>query len=226
MHKILILLLSMSIPIIGFAQGQISRPQKHIEPTHQSVLEKSTSSSTSSKQTRILSEPTGYKNNYGYVDLGLPSGTMWSSMNLGASKPEDIGELYKWGETVPDQRVNCTYGKDISDISAKRQYDAAFSNWGTAWRIPTDQEMSELINNCTWEWINYNGVCGYKVIGPNGNSIFFPSDKNNHGDYWSATSDKNNTACSYRLQFVANVTPFISEHGRYGSLYIRPVTSK
>ena len=53
--------------------------------------------------------------------------------------------------------------------------DAAHINWGGAWRMPNYEELRELREHCTWTWITQNGTNGYKVVGPNGNSIFLPA---------------------------------------------------
>lgn len=133
-----------------------------------------------------------------YVDLGLPSGTLWATMNVGADSPEDYGDYFAWGETEPKEVYNwstykwcngssttqtkyCTsssYGtvdnKTVLDLAD----DAANANWGGDWRMPTDEEREELQNTSytTWTWTTKNGVQGYKVASKiNGNSIFLPA---------------------------------------------------
>lgn len=117
------------------------------------------------------------------VDLGLS--VYWASCNLGAETPEEYGNFYAWGETKPKSSYtqgnysyynqNTTEYIEIgSDISGT-QYDAATNNLGSDWRIPTYNEINELINNCTWEWTQIEGINGYKIMGENGNSIFIPS---------------------------------------------------
>ncbi len=117
------------------------------------------------------------------VDLGLS--VYWSSCNLGATKPEECGEYYAWGETKPNNRyakdIYSYYNKDNdtwTDIGSNISgtwYDAAKVNLGSDWRMPTMEEMTELVNQCTWVWAQINSVNGYKVTGPNGNSIFIPA---------------------------------------------------
>ena len=138
-------------------------------------------------------------NVHGYVDLGLS--VKWATCNVGATTPEDYGHYFAWGETSPKDEYtedNCsTYGKQMSDIAGDAQYDAATANWGGTWRMPTDAEMQELIDKCTWTWTTQNGVNGYKVEGPSGNSIFLPAAgcrfwsslgyAGNDGYYWSST---------------------------------------
>lgn len=114
------------------------------------------------------------------IDLGLPSGTKWACCNIGASTPADDGDYFRWGETKPMKEgdTSSTYpytGMDIgSDISGTR-YDAASANWGTDWRMPTQRQIQELIDNCTYEWTVYNRTSGAKVSGRNGHTIFLPA---------------------------------------------------
>ena len=89
-------------------------------------------------------------------------------MNIGASKPEDNGGYYCWGYTgmwsdyyEPD-RVNTP--EDISGT----QYDIAHVKWGGNWRLPTLEQINELLSQCTLFWTNQNGVNGLLVTGPNG----------------------------------------------------------
>lgn len=138
---------------------------------------------------------------YVAVDLGLPSGLKWASCNIGATVPEEYGSYFAWGEVSPkssyyeSNSVICDKG--MSDISGNAQYDVARANWGANWRMPTKQEQEELCNDCTWQWTTLNGVNGYKVTGPNGNSIFLPAAGYRYGTsltnegaggyYWSST---------------------------------------
>jgi uncharacterized protein YjdB len=133
------------------------------------------------------------------VDLGLPSGVKWASFNLGASKPEEYGYYYAWGETEPKSfYTERTYqwfssgdggegftkycfdpdegyngfvdNKGILDP----EDDAAHVNLGDDWRMPTAGEWSELVLGCTLEWTSVNGLNCLKATGPNGNSIILP----------------------------------------------------
>ncbi len=138
-------------------------------------------------------------NGHEYVDLGLS--VKWATCNVGASKPEDYGNYYAWGETKTKSDYSSsnsvTSGKSISDIGGKSQYDAARAKWGGTWRLPTKAELEELKNKCIWKWTTQNGVKGYKVTGPNGNSIFLPAAgfryvssliyAGEYGLYWSST---------------------------------------
>ncbi len=149
------------------------------------------------------------------VDLGLPSGLKWATCNVGATSPEDYGNYYAWGETTTkasyDGSNSVTYNQQISDFSGNATYDAARANWGSTWRMPTKAEMEELENNCTWTWTTQNGVNGYRVTGPNGNSIFLPAAGycrgssryyvGERGYYWSSTPDESDTITAFYLHF-------------------------
>ena len=138
---------------------------------------------------------------YEYVDLGLPSGLRWATCNVGADNPWEYGGYYAWGEVNTKseytQENSLTFDVELGDISGNPEYDAAAANWGGNWRMPTSVEFEELINNCTWTWTVQNGVDGYLVTGPNGNSIFLPAAGiisgtssyyvSFNGSYWSST---------------------------------------
>ena len=137
-------------------------------------------------------------NNHEYVDLGLPSGTLWATCNVGANSPEEYGNYYAWGETEPKSvydwspykwckgsydtlikyNTNSSYGTVDNKTVLDLEDDAAHVNWGGDWRMPTQDEIKELwdSDNCTWSWITQNGVNGYRVTSKsNGNSIFLPA---------------------------------------------------
>ena len=149
------------------------------------------------------------------VDLGLPSGTIWATCNIGASRPEDYGDYYAWGETqikdiytwesyiyaegTTDDNPGITkysnnYNIDTLTILDSND-DVASMNWGKCWRIPTYDKFVELIDKCSALWINQNGVFGYLFIGTNGNTIFFPAAGYRNSDglvsgqgrYWSCS---------------------------------------
>ena len=136
------------------------------------------------------------------VDLGLPSGLKWASFNLGASKPQEFGYYYAWGETEPKDDYSwptykwgkdgsltkyCYNGRDGYDgfkdnkVFLEVMDDAASVALGGKWRMPTSEEQQELMNMCSWKWTTMDGVEGRKVTGPNGNSIFFPAAKSRRG---------------------------------------------
>ena len=140
-----------------------------------------------------------------WVDLGLPSGTLWATCNIGANSPEEYGDYFAWGETVPKDYYNwSTYkwcnGSDttLTKYCTNSSYgyngftdgkteldledDAAYVNWGSSWRMPTTEQQQELINNCTLTWTQGNGVGGLLVTGPNGNILFLPAAGDREGE--------------------------------------------
>ena len=133
-----------------------------------------------------------------YVDLGLPSGLLWATCNVGADTPEGYGDYFAWGETTPKDYYgwstyqHCmgsdytltkycqdpSYGYDgFTDIltTLEPSDDAATANWGDGWRMPTQPEFQELLHNTTRIWTTQNGVNGRLFTAANGNSIFLPA---------------------------------------------------
>ena len=176
-------------------------------------------------------------NGHEYVDLGLS--VKWATCNVGASKPEEYGNYYAWGETNTKNEYNwensVTYGKNFSDIGGNPAYDVACKQWGSTWRLPTKAEFDELRNenNCTWTWTEQNGVKGYKVTSrKNGNSIFLPAAGWRHGTslynqgiygrYWSSTPRKKDSGNACDLNFGGGYRSGWYE--RYGGRSVRPVS--
>lgn len=174
------------------------------------------------------------------IDLGLPSGTKWASCNVGANKPEEYGDYYAWGETTTKKEYtydNYLYyknGKYLNigaDISGT-QYDVARAKWGGKWRIPTKDEVEELVDNCKYEWTTLNGVKGGKFTGPNGNSIFFPAagyrwdgdlyDSGEYGNFWSSSQHPDYSGFAYGLGFYSGGTGWSSDDRGQGQS-VRPV---
>ena len=127
-------------------------------------------------------------NGHEYVDLGLPSGIKWATCNVGATKPEEYGSYYAWGETEEKSNYswstykwcNGSYNSITkyttqSAVTLYPEDDVAHVKWGGGWRMPTYEELVELHDNCTWIWTKENGINGYKVTSYNGNSIFLPA---------------------------------------------------
>ena len=123
-------------------------------------------------------------NGHEYVDLGLPSGTLWATMNIGAYKQEGVGDYFAWGETNSKNNFNWATYFDSSAktyCSGKRTIlevgnDAACKKWGNRWHIPTRQQWDELISYCNWSWSTINGVKGYMVWDKTWKkSIFLPA---------------------------------------------------
>lgn len=137
----------------------------------------------------------GHSEHHYYVDLGLPSGTLWATCNVGASSPEDFGDYFAWGEVEPKESyLDYKWGYSYTSLTkycTKSSYgyngfvdnkteleledDAAYINWGPSWCMPSYDQFEELLTKCTWTWITRNGVNGELVTGPNGNTIFLPA---------------------------------------------------
>ncbi|MBR4974533.1 MAG: DUF1566 domain-containing protein, partial [Bacteroidales bacterium] len=144
-----------------------------------------------------------------------PSGLKWATCNVGANSPEGYGDYYAWGEVETKSEYyesnSKTYGKSMSDISGNSTYDVARAKWGGSWRLPTEDEFKELRQKCKWEWTTINGKIGYKLTGPNGNSIFLPAaghrlgsslyGAGEYGYYWSSTPDESSDFNAYGLYF-------------------------
>lgn len=171
------------------------------------------------------------------VDLGLPSGLKWATCNIGANSPEENGDFFAWGEIAPKDEYsfeNCLmYGNKIENISGNPQYDAARANWGGNWRMPTHDEINELIDNCKWKFTTQNNVSGMLVTGKNGNSIFLPAsgdcfgtshfEEGEKGHYWSSMTLEGDDGSAVNLYFQ-NFGNYGSEYGaRYLGRVIRAV---
>ncbi len=189
-----------------------------------------------------------------YVDLGLPSGLKWATCNVGANSPEDYGDYFAWGEVELKEYYDWetykygTSSYQLTKYCSNSNYgyngftdkntvldpedDAATVNWGGAWRMPTKAEQDELRNNCTWDWTTQNGVNGYKVVGPNGNSIFLPAagymyfsslnGAGSYGDYWSSSLCTDFPVDAYFVDFYSDGVDWGSSTREYGRS-VRPV---
>ncbi len=153
-----------------------------------------------------------------YVDLGLPSGTLWATYNVGASTPEDYGSYFAWGETTTKSTYSWSNYQYASGSASTAiyigsflpnnnkvtsiqgtQYDAAKAQWGNDWVMPSKDQVHELINKCSVSAKTINGVKGVQYKGPNGKTMFLPcggykADGNHNGVgtegyYWSGTGD-------------------------------------
>jgi hypothetical protein len=198
----------------------------------------------------------GLSNGYEYVDLGLPSGTLWATCNVGTNTPLGYGALFAWGETEPKDDYSLSSYKwydegytkycagsfiysdtcIVEDNKAELELsdDAANANLGGAWRTPTHAEIQELVLSCTWDWKNINGVKGHVVTGSNGNVIFLPAaacngyDVNLFGNYWTSTRDSTYSDAAYVLD--NSQEEVLSNRGafylRSYGRSVRPVISK
>ena len=179
--------------------GRSVRPVLNIE---------SLNNASATNDNNSTSEKYNYSNTqdkYEYVDLGLS--VNWATCNVGATKPEDYGNYYAWGETEPKneyKKSNYKWSKGSSRTLTKYNTDSSYgtvdnklvldiiddvanAKWGNNWRIPTKAELDELRNNCTWTWTTLNGVKGYRVTGKKygytDRSIFLPA-----AGYWNGSS--------------------------------------
>lgn len=190
--------------------------------------------------------------NYEYVDLGLPSGTLWATRNVGADTPEDYGYYFAWGEVEPKSSYDLSTYKYFNNhftkycFDGEEEYvdkkdeldledDAAYRNWGEGWRMPSYDQLNELKTICAWTWDSTKK--GYTVVGPNKNSLFFPaagyynasspSDVGSRCFYWSR---HNNAGDFYYLEgsrmgsFNNYIT--ISSERRFNGMPVRAVRQK
>ncbi len=175
-------------------------------------------------------------NGHEYVDLGLPSGLLWATCNVGAEMSEQVGGYYAWGETQTKTSytsANYIYANNPISLSniAATEYDAARTIWGSEWRMPSEQECDELLSYCTCKDTIINGVNGKWIVGTNNNHIFIPrsgiaqedridDDGEGHVGFWTSIACGSSTA--YRMWEWS----YISYSWRWQALPIRPVCSK
>lgn len=184
-----------------------------------------------------------------YVDLGLPSGTLWATTNIGATNPEDAGDFFAWGETTPKSEYSWgTYfdtndgGSSFDTYSAKglteltTDDDAAYQIWGSDWRIPTTDQLAELINSTytTAVFTTQNNVNGWLITSlSNNNSIFLPNtgyrtgtslnEEGTSSGYWSRQLDSNNQGGALRLYPNSSAISMNGSTWRWCGYPIRPV---
>ncbi len=185
-------------------------------------------------------------------------GPYWATTNIGAEKPEDYGLYFWWGDTKGDrpsgttfsfsfEASNCpTYVKSTSELQSEGwitgggvlapEHDAAHVLWGGKWRIPTQQELQNLVDKCDWSPATVNGVDGFEVRGRGGYasaSIFLPCSgygygtsltyAGSYGCYWSSVpySDDN---YAWDLYFCSGCHGTYNDYGgRYYGRSVRPV---
>ncbi len=194
---------------------------------------------------------------YVYVDLGLPSGLLWATCNVGADNPDDYGDYFAWGETQPKDTYNwSTYQYCNGSYNTLTKYcsnssfgyngftddlttllpedDAATANWGSHWRMPTEEEWQELYRNTTNTWTTQNGVNGRLFTASNGNSLFLPAAgyrtdsslylAGSYGYYWSSSLDTDYPSGAWLFGFLSGNYRMYNG-GRYGGQSVRPVRS-
>ena len=175
------------------------------------------------------------------IDLGLS--VKWASFNLGATSAEKYGNFYAWGETATKSSYtwanyqhasgSATTVKNIGNDISGTIYDAATTLWGSDWRIPTKEEITELYQKCTFTAATVNGVNGYNVKGPSGKTIFMPFagcsyDGKSYGSssytyYWSGDISTSTNQKAYSLYLKASTAPTLAETQRRTGVVIRPV---
>ena len=184
-------------------------------------------------------------------------GPYWATTNVGAEKPEDYGYYFWWGDTTgyrtsgktfgfSFEPSNCpTYGKSESQLKEggwltndgvlAPEHDAAQAHWGGAWRMPTKQELADLVNKCNWNETTLNGVKGWIVTGRDAyksDSIFLPCagygfgtslhDAGSYGYYWSSVPSSDNFSYSWYLYFISSLH-YTGFDYRFIGFPVRPV---
>lgn len=162
-------------------------------------------------------------NGYDYVDLGLPSGTLWATCNVGADKPTDFGLYFQWGDTSgytadqvgKDKQFNWsdykwnpsgdgkTFTKyNTTGATLELTDDAAHVHMGGSWHIPSPDQCQELMDETTSAWTTSDGVIGITFTSKkdNSKSVFIPAagyawggSVQGSGDYGGVWSSMLNT---------------------------------
>ena len=149
------------------------------------------------------------------IDLGLPSGLLWAKSNMGTTNPTELGDYYAWGETSTkkeyhgenykhynlDKEKILKYNEKDWKTVLELEDDAANANLGVGYRIPTQEDWQELLDNCKWEAVTITApeimdpsqtkfIARWVVTGPNGNSIILPQTGGFREDTWFYVSDE------------------------------------
>lgn len=182
--------------------------------------------------------------NHTWVDLGLPSGTLWATCNVGATTPEGYGDYFAWGETQPKEVYNLnTYifyngtslpkytGNDGLTILQPMD-DAATVNWGSGWSMPTREQWQELLDYTIDTWTTQNGVNGRRFVASNGGSLFLPAAgyhrdgelyyMGSDGMYWSSSLYTGETGHAWPFDFDSD-DYYIDGSSRYHGMTVRAV---
>ncbi len=222
--------------------------------TYSKTLTFTTKKESSGNGTSGNGSGSNFYNGHEYVDLGLS--VKWATCNVGANKPEDYGEYFAWGETSGKSSYTwysykwcngsaysltkyCTsssYGSLDYKTTLDKSDDAASANWGGSWRMPTDDEFTELRNDCTWTLTSVNGVQGFKVASKkNGKYIFLPAagyvsgssllSDGMFGYYWSSSIDRYGMSWyAYHVyMYIYSSSADRSTNSRYYGQSVRPV---
>jgi len=188
------------------------------------------------KENKINLSGQGQLSGHEWVDLGLPSGTLWATCNIGANAPEDFGDYFAWGETTPmteygNHDYSITY-YNTSTMEILPEYDAVKTLWGDGWQMPTPGNFQELVAKCSFKWIKYKGTEGYLITGSNGKSIYLAAGGSFGDDgiavigrdcnFWTNIEDDNSLTAAYATFFDYYRTDILGCDHSYG-LSIRPV---
>lgn len=179
------------------------------------------------------------------VDLGLS--VKWANVNIGATSPEEYGDYFAWGETSSKSYYDYdTYSLCNNSHSKLIKYndndglrvlesidDIATQKWGENWRLPTEAEMKELIEKCTWTWVEDNKHNGFQVTGPSKASIFLPAagwyqkgilqSVGYYGHYWTSTVNSNYVVYALFLFFKGSSSHNIDKQYRSYGRSVRPI---
>lgn len=185
-----------------------------------------------------------------YVDLGLPSGTLWATCNVGAEKSEDYGYYFGWGEIIPQDPKGTYNWTSYFDYDGEKfvtyntsgkteldpENDAATMNWGEDWCMPTYAQIEELYHSdyTTSTWTTQGGVNGYRITSKkNKNSIFLPAagqyagnklqSVTEVGKYWTRTLNKTSASAAYFLYLRPNAIDYNEFGTRFYGYSVRPV---
>lgn len=218
-------------------EQQLSNEQFAEQPQQQQQQQQQSQSQMPEQYYEEPAKAYGTHNGHDWVDLGLPSGTMWATVNIGATAEHQAGRHYSWAELKTKSSysdTNYKYGSaDLGDISGNPQYDIAAAEWGGEWRMPTKEEFAELMKFCSRDYVQLEGRWGRMVKSyQNGKSIFLPAtgykegaetvNASGCGNYWSSTPE-NTWSASYSYGAAMDA---LGGHLRYNGLAVRPVLSK
>ena len=175
-----------------------------------------------------------------YVDLGLPSGTLWATCNVGASKPEEFGDYFAWGEIEPKASYDDNYkwnkdgrytkycassdwGNVDNQLELLPEDDAATANWGSDWCTPSKDQVKELINSdyTTIAQATQNGVDGWKITSKkNGKTLFFPTA----GERWYDDFLGNNECCCWTrsVEEKGSIAAYLLKIDEWAGAELRP----
>ena len=178
------------------------------------------------------------------VDLGLS--VLWADCNVGGNSESPIGGLYGWGDPSGEKK-----SQNVADYVPLRkyltaqiptnisgtEYDIATAKWGQDWRMPSKEDWKELIEKCKWTKERAFHVYGYRVEGPNGNSIFLPNTGLRFGDaisntdagyYWTSEMAHNDRECACYYYFDEDKHNDIvtTRNYVYSGRAVRPILKK